>query len=80
MAGKYLFVQSGLLANNENRELFSRASVVDMYEESNGRYRYSFYIPHFQEESLKSFHVNKNDLVALYDHYLVLYHLNYLSD
>ena len=75
-----LFVRSNLLANNENKSIFDRTSVIDIYDDRTGNYQYSFYIPDFQEEKMMSFQVRKDRLIALYDHYVVLYRLNYLTE
>ncbi len=72
----FLFIHSGLMANNEDRSLFDQASVIDLYDEETGHYIYSFYISRFQNEIVKNFTVYKKRLIALYDHYLVIYQLN----
>jgi hypothetical protein len=42
---KYLFINSGLKANNEEKELFSEYSVIDVYSVEDGKYQFSFYLP-----------------------------------
>ena len=43
-SGNWLFVNSNLIAKNENRETFKKASVIDVYNLASGRYAFSFYI------------------------------------
>ncbi|MCD9018906.1 hypothetical protein [Parachryseolinea silvisoli] len=79
VAGKYLFVRSGLRASNETEEMFRDAFVIDVYDltlEPRERYKFSFYLYNHGTEKLKSFRVYGRTLYALYDHYLTSYTFN----
>jgi len=74
---KYLFVNSKLAANNENRELLDRMQIIDVYYVKNGKYRFSFYLPQLARKKANDFKVYGNSLVAIYDHYITVYKLNF---
>lgn len=73
----YLFVNSSLMATNENIEYFNRSSVIDVYSLKNGKYKLSFYISPSKGDKLKEFKVDKKMLVVLYEHSLHVYKLNF---
>lgn len=75
----WLFINSNILAKNENPSDFKQNSVIDVYDLSRGNYRFSFYIPPFNKHLVSEFRVSKNKLVALYENVIVLYDLR-LSD
>jgi hypothetical protein len=56
----YLFVQSHLIADNENKEIFRHASVMDVYSQN----------------KVKSFKVADNHLVAIFGRYYLSYQLS----
>jgi len=70
-----VFIKSGLLSDNENRQHFSKASVIDQYLESTGAYEGSFYIPDFSGFKISDFRILGNTLITLQGHYLVTYSL-----
>ncbi|UGU15400.1 hypothetical protein LS482_17170 [Sinomicrobium kalidii] len=72
----WLFVHSKLRAKNEDRESFEKMTVIDVYDLTDGKYRFSFYLPVYQDKKAKSFKVFAHKLVALYGHSLVIYDLN----
>ncbi|MDN5211829.1 hypothetical protein QQ020_07195 [Fulvivirgaceae bacterium BMA12] len=74
--GNWLFINSNLLAGNEDRRIFDRSAVIDVYNLQEGRYKFSFYIPDHMEKKINSFLVSDHTLVALNDHYLLSYKLN----
>jgi len=76
-AGRSLFIHSVLLSNNENRSSFEEASVIDVYDLSNGRYRFSFYIPDFAGQKIKDFKIGHHTLVALYQHDAMSYSIRF---
>ncbi len=71
-----LFINSSLLANNEDRRLFDHASVIDVYNLNGGNYKYSFYLPDFEKHKISGFQVVNKTLIAIYDHYILTYHIN----
>jgi hypothetical protein len=77
IAGNLLFVHSALKANNETESQFEQASAIDVYSISNGRYRFSFYISKYLGKKMKSFRIFGNKLFAIYDHYIVVYLVNF---
>lgn len=74
--GSYLFVQSLLMAENEDVELFKNSTVIDVYELNSYRYKYSFYLPKIKRQFLKGFLFWKDDIYAISDHFLIRYSLN----
>lgn len=72
----WLFIHSNLLANNEDKELFDKASVIDVYDLGNGSYQFSFYLFDEMEKKLTTFTVFNNMLLAIHDRYLVEYNLS----
>ncbi len=67
------------MANNETEEVetFEQASAIDVYSVSDGRNRFSFYISKYLGKKMKSFRVFGDKLFAIYDHYLVVYQVNF---
>ncbi len=76
----YLFVRSGLWADNEDRQVFKRNTVLDVYDLKKGKYKGSFYLPRLKKQEADTFKVFKDTLVALYGQYLVTYRLNLYND
>ncbi|WP_316838135.1 hypothetical protein [Pedobacter nutrimenti] len=74
---KFLFIVSGLKADNEKYSLLGDFSIIDVYAVSNGKYQFSFYLPNFNGKKLADFRVDEQSLYALYDHYLYKYQLNF---
>ncbi len=74
----HLFVQSGLMANNENPQTFSHAAVIDVYSLSDGHYQFSFYLHNYDNKILKSFAIFNNILYAIFDRWIVGYQLHSL--
>lgn len=76
-ANGLLFVRSALKANNEETSVFRQNSVIDVYWLRDGHYRFSFYLPDFLGNKIRSFRVTGHRLLAFYDKYLYVYHLNF---
>jgi hypothetical protein len=76
-ANGLLFVRSALKANNEETSVFKGNSVVDVYWLRDGHYRFSFYLSDFLGNKIRSFRVVGHRLLAIYDRYLYIYHLNF---
>jgi hypothetical protein len=72
----WLFVNSALIANNETREIFLNASVIDVYNLETGKYHFSFYIKDLEREKMQDFVVTADKLVVLYDKYIMVYTLS----
>lgn len=73
---KDLFVYAAIKADNQSEKDFDAAYTIDVYRLSDGKYRYSFYLPKFGGERLSSFSVHHHTLVAIYNHQLVTFKLN----
>lgn len=74
---KYLFVNSSLYANNERPEDVDQMSIIDVYRVTDGKYQFSFYLPDFGRHKISDFIVSGNILVALYDHFINSYKLDF---
>jgi len=74
---EFLFINSGMKADNETDKMHSSAAPIDVYNVSNGKYQFSFYLPNFDGKKLTDFRVYHQSLYALYDHYLYKYQLNF---
>lgn len=73
--GEWLFVHSNLMARNETRRLFDRASVIDVYDISGKEYLFSFYVPDYENMKMESFRILKDGMIALHGPYVVNYDL-----
>lgn len=74
--GNYLYINSKLLANNENKYLFDKCSVIDVYSLKEEHYLSSFYLHDIGKEKVRGFRIANNTVVALYDHYLATFRLS----
>ncbi|WP_448103449.1 hypothetical protein [Pedobacter panaciterrae] len=74
---EFLFINSGMRADNETLTMNKLGSPIDVYNVSNGKYKFSFYLPNFDGKKLTDFRVYGQSLYVLYDHYLYKYQLNF---
>jgi len=74
---KYLFVHSAIQANNETTLMHDSAAAIDVYNTSDGKYLFSFYLPDFQGYKLRDFTVYKTTLMAFFGPYLYMFKLNF---
>jgi hypothetical protein len=74
--GNWLFVNSKLLARNEHPDALNRASVIDVYDITEAKYRFSFYVFRYEKENLKEFRVCGDRFVARFETHLQLFDLN----
>jgi hypothetical protein len=72
-----LFILSGLIADNENRNDFQNNNVIDIYSIATGKYKGSFYIPLISGNQIKSFIVTKSNIIALYKDHVATYELSH---
>lgn len=70
-----LYVNSALASDAESKMQFSKYSVIDVYEERNGRYIKSFTLPNYAGVKISDFAVFEGKLFAVYDRYLLVYRL-----
>ncbi|MBL7872088.1 MAG: hypothetical protein JNM78_10780 [Cyclobacteriaceae bacterium] len=68
-----LFVNSNLIADNEQPADFSRADVIDVYNLTSGAYGFSFYLPRLSDDRITRFTLFEDGLYALYPDALVTY-------
>jgi hypothetical protein len=61
-----LYINSNLIADNENAESFRSSDVIDSYLTSNGQYAFSFYVPKIKGQRLRYFAVNGNLMYVLH--------------
>jgi len=74
----HLFVQSGLKADNESLTMHEKNVPLDVYQISDGKYRFSFYLPKdISGERLTDLTVLNNRLIALYGQYVFRFRLNF---
>jgi hypothetical protein len=76
VSGNYLFIHSGLRADNDESSIYDIGSPIDIYSLINGKYLFSFFLPDYQHHKVRDFRVFNNTLIALYDHYAYSYQLN----
>lgn len=74
--GGKLYVNSNLIADNEDKRLYRNSDVIDVYDVSTGKYHDSFYIPRTDDERLRHFYIRQNWLYVLSGNTLSVYALN----
>jgi len=62
----YLFINSGLIADNESPKLFRQNAIIDVYRIQNGTYVGSFYLPYRHENKIMSIVYQSDKLFVLY--------------
>jgi hypothetical protein len=70
-----LFINSKILSNTENKSKFQNSSVLDIYDITNGSYKYSIYVPD-RGSKLIDFRVVDDILYVLHEKYLVKYKIS----
>lgn len=75
MDGDNLFVQSNLVARNEDINESKSKSVIDVYNINDGSYRFSFYIPDRGKDKLESFRVKDTTLITKFPHHVARHRL-----
>lgn len=63
----YLFINTGLRADNQSKQQFADSLTIDIYDLTNGKYRSSFLIPNEKKVRLMEFKMEGNKLIALFD-------------
>jgi hypothetical protein len=77
VSSPHIYIQSDLVANNEEKSVFDLSTVIDVYDLYTGKYQLSFHLPEFDHFKIRDFSVDHRTLVALYDHYLLTYLLQF---
>jgi len=71
-----LLINSNLIADNESRDTFQSADVIDVYDLTDGGYMFSFYIPRNNGDKLTHFELRENQLFVLRGGTLEIYEPN----
>lgn len=71
-----LLVNSNLIADNESRDTFQSADVIDVYNLADGGYLFSFYIPRNNGYRLTHFELHESHLFVLRGSTLEIYEPN----
>jgi hypothetical protein len=79
VAGDELFVCSEHRATNEFESHWKELSVIDVYNIRDQSYKYSFYVPDFDNHRMESFLVHDDYLVAQFHTNFLLFRLNKVS-
>ena len=74
----YLFVQSAIPGENEPREMWDKASIIDIYNLQDQSYKASFYVYHRGKNKLRSFVVTEGLFVGLIGNEIVTYRIKEL--
>ncbi|HET9057669.1 MAG TPA: hypothetical protein VFN30_12565 [Chitinophagaceae bacterium] len=70
-----IYINSALIAENENKNNFRSNSVIDKYEFNTGKYLGSFYIPRTKDNKITDFKVYNDKLYALYESELLIFEM-----
>ncbi|WP_160143775.1 hypothetical protein [Chryseolinea soli] len=73
--GVWLFIQSGLVGDNEDPNDLSRYALMDVYNLATHQYKFSFYLPFAGRNQLTSFAVFENRIAAVYGQHLFAYEM-----
>lgn len=71
----FLYINSNLTSDNEQKEAFRSNAVIDIYSVATGQYQGSFYLPDHHNERVKRIAVYKRTLFAVYQDALMAYEL-----
>lgn len=58
-----IFIQSGLISLTEPINILNSYAVIDVYDLTDGHYRFSFYIPEHDEKPVRDFTVQNDHLI-----------------
>lgn len=70
MSSKFIYVLSGLKADNESIASFSHNSLLDVYSIESGKYQGSFYVPYLSNSAPRSIIATHDTLTVLYPGHL----------
>lgn len=76
MDSQWLFVNSTLMADNEDPHASDQAATIDVYRLDDGKYQFSFYLPDLGGERMYNFGAAHGNLYVLYGHNLIRYTLD----
>lgn len=73
---KYLFINSRLIADNEEKRIFRNSSVIDVYDYILGNYKFSFYISDYEGKKITDIQIINGNLVCISGKFLLFYKIN----
>ncbi len=71
----FLYIHSGIKADNETDFEFKGNSVVDVYSLADNKYQFSFYLPFLAETSIDDFKAANHKLIVVHGQILAVYAL-----
>ena len=74
--GHYLFVDAALIGKYEPKELWQKASIIDVYDLTNNKYIFSFYIYNKGDQKMTEFIVINDLVISLFGKHLKVEKLN----
>ncbi|CAM4145475.1 MauE/DoxX family redox-associated membrane protein [Flavobacterium weaverense] len=74
--GHYLFVDAALIGKFEPKELWQKASIIDVYDLSKNKYIFSFYIYNKDDQKMTEFIVINDLIISLFGKHLKVEKLN----
>lgn len=74
--GHYLFVDAALIGKYESKELWQKASIIDVYDLTNNKYIFSFYIYNKGDQKMTEFIVINDLVISLFGKHLKVQKLN----
>lgn len=77
VSGKWLYVNSALMARNEDQQAFAVHSVIDVYDIEAGAYGFSFYVPRYKNNRMTGFRVFGDKLVARYKEVILVFDIDF---
>lgn len=79
LSPELILIHSARKADNDDQEIYDKSSVIDVYSILDGDYVFSFYLPNFKNAKLRDFKVYNDQLIVIFDQYICIYKLNFLS-
>lgn len=76
VSNEYLFINSQLNADNVEHSEFEQVSTFDVYTIKDGKYKFSFELPDYKGFKVRDFKIFGDKLIAIFDRYLFIYHLD----
>ncbi|MBD0724767.1 hypothetical protein B6A10_06205 [Flavobacterium sp. L1I52] len=71
--GRYLYVNAALMGKYEPEEMWTTASIIDVYDLVSQSYQYSFYVDDQKNKKMSDFQVWKNLLIGIRGNHLFSY-------
>ncbi len=75
--GNTLYINSTLVADNEDGILFNRVDVLDLYDLTDGHYLKSLFLERFQGKKLRHFLVHRNRIYTLTENTFSVYFMGH---